>query len=270
MTIVAITLLPDEVLYFHKKFNSAFILTGSGEAKLNDTIQKHLRGSSAESKVIPIQLTPYQKGPAYLFIDQNVSFDSERPALALFTSGTTGPPKGIIHSIRYLNAFVRELGSPVDVFLFRRPIHNGVGVTDVIRYMLRGNCVDIMDWNSSPERVWTHLQQGKVTILTGSPEFWSQLKEYLENDISRGSPETLRQCEKALQALHTTRSSGALTMPSIKQFYRSKMDGRAFVIRFGTTEAGPIGLETSIDDQDDTYVSVVTCMIYLSLHFVYF
>ncbi|KAJ5902009.1 hypothetical protein N7495_002537 [Penicillium taxi] len=248
---LATTLLPEEVLYFHEKFDSTLILTGSGESELNHTIREYLKGTDVGAKTVPIQLPSYHTEPVHLFINQNVSFNPERPALALFTSGTTGPPKGLVHSIRYFNAFVRDLGSPKDVLLFRRPIHNGVGVTDVLRYMLRGNRVDMMDCDSSPERVWKYLQQEEVTILTGSPNFWVQIKEYFETEIRRGPPETLRKCEKALRALHTTRSSGTLTMPSTKQFYRKQMGGRAFVIRFGTTESGPIGLETSLDDQDD-------------------
>ncbi|KGO69113.1 AMP-dependent synthetase/ligase [Penicillium italicum] len=249
---LATTLLPEEVLYFREKFNSALILTGSGETERHDTIRQHLKGSENENHAVLIQLPPPAEAPAHVFIDRNVSFHSERPALALFTSGTTGPPKGLIHSIRYFNAFVRELGSSDDVFLYRRPIHNGVGLTDIIRYMLRGNRVDMIDWNSGPERVWKHLQQEEVTILTGSPDFWIRVKEYVEKEISKGSPETLQKSEEALRRLHTTRSSGALTMPSTKRFYRKQMGGRGFVIRFGTTETGPIGLETSCDDQDDS------------------
>ena len=121
--------------------------------------------------------------------------------------------------------------------------------------MMRGARVDMMDWNSGPERVWKHLQQEKVTVLTGSPDFWIQIKEYFEKEISTGPVETLRRSEEALRRLQITRSSGALTMPSTKKFYREHMGGRGFVIRFGTTETGPIGLETSTDDQDDSLVS---------------
>ncbi|CAG7930572.1 unnamed protein product [Penicillium olsonii] len=249
---LATTLLPEEVLYFREKFNNALILTGSSESTLLSNVRQQLKATGAENQVVPIQLPQPSKAPAHLYLDENVSFRPERPAMALFTSGTTGPPKGLIHSIRYFNAFVRELGSSEEVFLFRRPIHNGVGVTDVIRFMMRGARVDMMDWNSGPERVWKHLQQEKVTVLTGSPDFWIQIKEYFEKEISAGPVETLRQSKEALRRLQVTRSSGSLTMPSTKKFYREHMGGRGFVIRFGTTETGPIGLETSTDDQDDT------------------
>jgi long-chain acyl-CoA synthetase len=109
------------------------------------------------------------------------SIDPNDTAIILYTSGTTGNPKGVLLSHKNLlsNAVACQRTFNVtqnDVFLCLLPIfHTFAWTTSIILPLLKG-CKTVIVPNITPARPWLHLM-GKegVTLMPGVPQIFSLL-----------------------------------------------------------------------------------------------
>lgn len=103
----------------------------------------------------------------------------ERPASLLYTSGTTGTPKGVVrtHRANTWNVVNSALGAPrtrEDVELFNLPSF-GIGLLHFALPALLGNATVVLDEAFDPARVWRLLETERVTRTFLAPTMLSAL-----------------------------------------------------------------------------------------------
>ncbi len=111
-------------------------------------------------------------------IAEATAMGSMEPALILYTSGTTGKPKGTVHShAGTLVKIAQEVGhafdlKPEDRFFWLTDIGWMMGPWTMIGGLFHGACVVLYDGaidRPGPDRLWDVVERHKVTVLGLSP-----------------------------------------------------------------------------------------------------
>lgn len=169
--------------------------------------------------------------------------DPDDVRMAMYTSGTTGRPKGVLHSHNSINALLRQIGrywlvEPGDRFLVPSPVsHIGGSIYAFEAPLLLGSTAILMDhWNPN-EAVHLMLNHG-CTHMAGATPFLQHLLVSARTAATR------------LPALKLFICGGASVPPALIREAATYFD-RAIVTRvYGSTEL-PVTTVGVIDPHDD-------------------
>ncbi|KAF3034951.1 hypothetical protein E8E11_003758 [Didymella keratinophila] len=112
----------DEAAYFIEKSRSALVLVSSLDLKQCCDLEKRIASTSNEHfRGVPIGSCIYAPtlDPSEILISSDRALEENAPGVVIFTSGTTGPPKG---------AVMRRSLTEDDVMLHVLPVHHATGV----------------------------------------------------------------------------------------------------------------------------------------------
>jgi malonyl-CoA/methylmalonyl-CoA synthetase len=156
----------------------------------------------------------------------------------LYTSGTTGRPKGVVISHANVQAQVESLSeawgwSPNDRILLHLPLHHIHGIANVLTSALwNGAACEIMP-KFDPAAVWSRIATGDFTLYMAVPtvyrrliEAWSAADGPTQEEWSAGA----RACRLMVSG------SAALPVPTLERW--REMTGQTLLERYGMTEIG--------------------------------
>src|SRR5579863_66131 len=132
---------------------------------------------------------------------ETLALDPEDPGLLLFTSGTTGPPKGTLHTHAGSIAQIgKELAyhfdfKPSDRFFWLTDIGWMMGPWSIIGAHLLGGSVLIFDGAPNqprPDRLWDLVDRHRVTHLGISPTLIRMLRRQGDDWVSHHDLSSLR------------------------------------------------------------------------------
>jgi malonyl-CoA/methylmalonyl-CoA synthetase len=164
--------------------------------------------------------------------------DAERPAMMLYTSGTTGRPKGVVTTHRNIVAQVESLVSawewaPEDRTLLALPLHHVHGIVNVLACAFWvGAAVEMLP-AFSPEPVWARLASGDLSVFMAVPTIYHRLIGAWD-----ASDPTQRAAMSAgCRSLRLMVSgSAALPVPTLERW--REVSGHTLLERYGMTEIG--------------------------------
>lgn len=174
--------------------------------------------------------------------DPAVELDPDAVRMIMYTSGTTGRPKGVLHTHNSLHALIRQLGehwrvSPGDTFLVPSPIaHIGGSIyTFEIPLLLGAGAVLMENWNA--DDAVALMGAHRVTHMAGATPFLQHLLAAAERAATR------------LPDLKVFICGGASVPPSLIRAANDYFE-RAEVTRvYGSTEV-PVTTVGALDDRD--------------------
>lgn len=155
-----------------------------------------------------------------------------RPAVILFTSGTTGKPKGVMLSERNLMSNVRDIASyfavgECDRLLIARPLYHCAVLTgEFLLALYKGMDIHFCPDAFSPVEIGRHIRAHATTVLCGTPTLLSLLGSCLRSG-------------DALDTLRTLAVSGECLTPAAAQRLVQLFPGREIYHVYGLTEASP-------------------------------
>jgi len=124
-----------------------------------------------------------------LHMDRLFVVDEERTALIVYTSGTTGTPKGVMLSFRNMFTNVRAVSEEVPIFhresrtLILLPLHHVLPLLGtLVAPMMLGAGVIICPSMAAPDIMAT-LQTGEVRIIVGVPRLWQTIYNGIKRKI---------------------------------------------------------------------------------------
>ncbi|MFE5482455.1 acyl-CoA synthetase [Streptomyces sp. NPDC056527] len=156
---------------------------------------------------------------------------SESPALIVYTSGTTGPPKGVVLSQRAIAASLDALEeawawTEDDVLVHALPLFHVHGlILGVLGPLRRGGSVRHLG-TFSTEGVARELGAGGGTMLFGVPTMYHRIADALEDD-----PALVRALAEARLLV-----SGSAALPVHDHERITAATGRTVIERYGMTE----------------------------------
>nr|XP_043616690.1 probable CoA ligase CCL8 [Erigeron canadensis] len=176
----------------------------------------------------------------------SIKVEDDDPALILYTSGTTGKPKGVVHTHSSILAQVKTLSmaweyTSNDCFLHCLPLHHVHGLFNALFAPLyAGSMVEFMPkfsvrgiwqrWRESYPKDGTKIDDA-ITVFTGVPTMYTRLIQGYEAmdpelqvaSASAGSQLRLMMC-----------GSSALPLPVMQQW--ETITGHRLLERYGMTE----------------------------------
>ncbi|XP_020273445.1 malonate--CoA ligase isoform X2 [Asparagus officinalis] len=240
-----------ELLYVMKDSDVSILLSSQEHQELMENVAIK---SSALFSVIPAVTNFDQRseGIADLVTRLTVEVDNmemvegEEPALILYTSGTTGKPKGVVHTHKGILAQVQILSDAweytcADQFLHCLPLHHVHGLFNgLLAPLYAGSVVEFMP-KFSVRGVWQKWRESypkdgskaddAITVFTGVPTIYTRLLqgyEIMDPDIQVASASAAKQLRLMMCG------SSALPYPVLKQW--EAVTGHRLLERYGMTE----------------------------------
>ncbi|CAG0888725.1 unnamed protein product [Cyprideis torosa] len=239
---------PSQLEYYLRDSQAGLVITTKA---LSSQIEAVAKGLKIPLFRLPSQLQQIEERFAK---DEPVSVsptDKNGPALILYTSGTTGPPKGALHSHATLQGSLDALTSAwkrsqEDVVLHTLPLDHMHGLANVLLNSLYvgGRCV--MHSKFDPAQVWRSLlgqdEQG-VNLYMAVPTIYKKLIDHYETDGLGKEEADVREKLKNNIRLFISGSS-ALPVPIFGRW--EEISGHRILERYGMTEIG-MGLSNPVD-----------------------
>lgn len=201
---------------------------------------------AAARRDIPVLQTPalLAPGPSGSLPD----VPGGRAALMLYTSGTTGRPKGVVISHDNLKAQVESLSaawgwSETDHILLHLPLHHVHGIVNILGCALwNGALCEILPRFSAVD-VWERLSRGEATLYMAVPTVYQRLIDAWD----AADPTTRAAWTAGARACRLMVSgSAALPVPTLTRW--QSITGHRLLERYGMTEIG-MGLSNPLDGE---------------------
>ena len=198
------------------------------------TLAERLQGLAAE-RGLPLLSSDASASTVVAELPQ---VEAQRRAMMLYTSGTTGRPKGVVTTHAQIAAQTASLvqawdWNASDHILHVLPLHHIHGIINVLTCALSvGGTCEFLD-SFSAAGVWNRLGQGGLTLLMGVPTIYSRLidhwNQFNEDEQAAASA--------ACQELRLMVSgSAALPIPTLQAW--QSISGHVLLERYGMTEIG--------------------------------
>jgi malonyl-CoA/methylmalonyl-CoA synthetase len=164
--------------------------------------------------------------------------DRSRRAMILFTSGTTGRPKGVVASHANIEAQIRSLTEAWeweqgDRILLTLPLHHIHGIVNVIGCALWSGARCDMLPAFDAGRVIDRLAGGELTLYMAVPTIYHRLIAHLDQ-ASEDEKAELKKMTGRLRLMVS--GSAALPIPVLERW--RELSGHTLLERYGMTEIG--------------------------------
>ncbi|SFU14234.1 FadD3 family acyl-CoA ligase [Pseudomonas marincola] len=167
----------------------------------------------------------------------------------LFTSGTTGKPKGVMYahgqSLRAFNEYVHIIGLvPGDRYLIVNPFFHSFGYKAGWLTCLLGGATIVPQAVFDADDVFRRVEQDRITILPGPPTLYLSMLDH--PGLATADLSSLR-----------VAVTGASTIPPVLiRRMREELGFKVVTTAYGLTECG--GLATICDPQDSAHIIAAT------------
>ena len=164
--------------------------------------------------------------------------DGDRRALILYTSGTTGRPKGVVTTHENLRAqagmLIEAWGwTPGDRILHVLPLHHVHGIVNVLTCALACGATCEMLPGFDVAAVWRRLADGGLTLFMAVPTIYARLIARWES-ASRRSRDAMSAGAARLRLMVS--GSAALPVSTLEKW--KAITGHVLLERYGMTEIG--------------------------------
>jgi malonyl-CoA/methylmalonyl-CoA synthetase len=187
--------------------------------------------------------------PREIIISSDLQLDSNGSSFVIFTSGTTGQPKGVVkRRAAVYNAALAvadnyQLGEN-DTVLHITPINHASGIgLALLPFLLSGGCVEFQIECSEAfdaGRLWERWREGGLTFFSGVPNIYNTMMEYFEKHISSLPAEQLKGYIAAANQFRGMLCGTSALAQQLQQKWTELRGGRMLLTRYGGTESSAV------------------------------
>jgi malonyl-CoA/methylmalonyl-CoA synthetase len=171
-----------------------------------------------------------------------------RRAMILYTSGTTGKPKGVVHTHANIVAQVESLvaawgWSGSDHILNVLPLHHVHGIINILGCALWSGATCEFLPTFDADQVWERLSGGEITLFMAVPTIYHRLIAAWESSHEERRSRLSEGC-RALRLMVS--GSAALPVTTLERW--REVTGHGLLERYGMTEIG-MALSNPLDGE---------------------
>ncbi|KAL2067354.1 hypothetical protein VTL71DRAFT_1779 [Oculimacula yallundae] len=233
----------EEAAYFVTKSRQVAILTSGSSSELGTAISDYVKKHHSQIvQTVSVQPNLPQSSLSHgcMVISSNQYLSDNSAGLVIFTSGTTGPPKGAVmrRGIMFEGAIAMADHydiTPSDVILHVLPVHHATGIgISFFPFLVSGALIEFRSGSFDPDWIWQRWRKGGTTFFSGVPTMYMRLMRYYEQHLKcRKDAEEFVRGIQEVRAM--TCGSSALPKP-MQDFWTSIRDGKIILTRYGATE----------------------------------
>ncbi|EAS29366.3 uncharacterized protein CIMG_08112 [Coccidioides immitis RS] len=259
--VVPITLLLPvrEASYFVLKARCVAVLASAAGRNLGDSLSQHIKAEKTLDVcciAIATSFQPVPLAPEEICLSTGRYLDDNAPAVVIFTSGTTGPPKGAVMKRAFLHDCSEEINShfnitELDVILHVLPVHHATGVgINFLPYIFAGACVEFRSGGVDIPWLWERWKQGGVSVFSGVPTIYLRMMRYYEQRLALLPEQEVNMYIKGARSLRILLCGTSALPEPVQNFWSGVLGGNSRILtRYGSTEAGAI-FRTPLDCED--------------------
>jgi malonyl-CoA/methylmalonyl-CoA synthetase len=238
---------PEEALYFATKSRAVAILCSSNAMKLGSAVKDLVKKQDSSSPFIAIDVSPSLYNaplhPNDIKVSSNTYLSDNAPGVVIFTSGTTGPPKGAVMRRGFIHdtalAVADHYGfGPNDTLLAILPVHHATGIgINFFPCLISGCVIEFRSGSFSAEWTWERWRQGGVTVFSGVPTIYMRMMRYFEQTLSSKS-----NAQEYVQGARNIKAClcGTSALPKPIADFWAELLGKKILLRYGGTEFGAV------------------------------
>ncbi|KIW78826.1 hypothetical protein Z517_08665 [Fonsecaea pedrosoi CBS 271.37] len=237
-----------EGCYYVNKARSVALVTATPALQLGGEVAREIRSTTnPDFACVPIKVI--EQEPPFALDDIKISsnryLDPNAPGVVIFTSGTTGPPKGgVLRRAAMVDGsmcFAQQIGlQETDVLLHLLPVHHATGIwVSFFPFIQTGACIEFKSGSFDPEWTWNRWRQGGLTHFTGVPTIYMRMMRYYQERIAKLPPNEAAGYKAAAAAFKMCLCGTSALPKPINDFWTNLL-GRRIVQRYGSTELGVV------------------------------
>ncbi|KAF1358646.1 putative AMP-binding enzyme [Lizonia empirigonia] len=252
----------EEAAYFIERSRAALVLVSSLDLKKCCELEKRIASTSNEHfRGVPIASCIYATTlcSSDILISSDRPLEENAPGVVIFTSGTTGPPKGAVMR----RSFVFDCALSVadhyrlaedDVMLHVLPVHHATGVgINFFPFLISGSRIEFRSGGFDEVWMWERWKQGatnprrRLTFFSGVPTIYMRMRRHYQRYLVKLPSEELgKYIAGARQFRACLCGTSALPQP-LNDFWSTLMQ-KNIVQRYGATEFGAV-FKVRLDDK---------------------
>lgn len=245
--VVPVPISPDlpvkEATYFAQKAQAVAVLTADRCLELGYGLETGIRG---DTHFRSIRIRPHLLRPCLKADDFQVSsdryMDLNKSGYVIFTSGTTGPPKGGVKRRGFLYDVATQFSDQHgiregDLVLHVLPVHHATGITvTLLPFLWSGGCIEFRSGGFDTAWTWERIKRADLDFFSGVPTIYMRLMQYYEQVLCK-RPDGPQYAHGAKRIRAMLCGTSALPRP-LQQKWTALRGGSGILTRYGGTEFG--------------------------------
>lgn len=246
---------PEGAAYFVRKSRQVAILAATDASRLGTSVAEYVNSTEGGNvQTIEILRKGPQRAikPSEMLISSGNYMDPNAAGIVIFTSGTTGPPKGAVMRRGSLSGAATVISSITanDVILHVLPVHHATGLgINFFPFLISGACIEFRSGSFDPAWMWERWRQGGLTFFSEVPTIYMRMMRYYEQRIAKLSEDVRAEYVRGANQFRAMLcGSSALPLP-MQDFWTGLRGGKMILTRYGATEFGAV-FKLEADDRD--------------------
>jgi malonyl-CoA/methylmalonyl-CoA synthetase len=249
-----------EATYFVRKSQAVAVLAGTPNVNFAWALEREIRKTHDKKfSCIPIQSSFGDNAIplAEILISSDDYLDPNTPGLVIFTSGTTGPPKGaVLRKAAITDGVVAQARvlrlSDQDTLLHCLPVHHATGIwINFFLFLQAGACIEFKSGAFDPKWTWDRFRQGGLTYFSGVPTVYMRMMRYFEEYLTKLPSKDVESYKLGLMGLKACLCGTSALPKPINDWWTGMLGGRRIIQRYGASEIGVV-FNMSMDNHEDT------------------